>query len=483
MQEVIAVEGKWIYITVISVYMAIMIVVGIIASKHTKTAKDYWVAGRRLGTLVLAGTFGATFISSVTMMGAPSSGYRFGWSFWNVAHGTWIGPLIMVLMIQYFVRFVGYTVPDIIEARYGSKSRPIAALIVLFGSFGYAGVQIMAIGTVINVIMGLPFSVSLTIGTAIVIIYTVLGGMIAVTWTDVVQFIILVFGMLTAALMVLKLTGGLASLNRAVASIDVTYLSPIGPYGSAFMILGMAVAFGLGNPSQPSYLARAFSAKNVGSIRIALGIGSLANVLCMGGGLIVGLGALVILGTGISRVDIIFPLMVVKLFNPFLGGLLIAAIIAAIMSTADSFLLVAGTTIGRDFYQRYINIEATDRQLIVISRIVILIVGLVGLTIAIFYPESLMFLGAYVFGTVAAGLFFPLYIGMLWRRATSAAGIWGMISGFVGTFVFTFFKSLLPIHPIITGIMISGIVFVTVTFLTAPEPERVKAFMARIGRE
>lgn len=75
-----------------------------------------------------------------------------------MAHGTWIGPLIMVLMIQYFVRFVGYTVPDIIEARYGPKSRPIAALIVLFGSFGYAGVQIMAIGTVINVIMGLPLA-------------------------------------------------------------------------------------------------------------------------------------------------------------------------------------------------------------------------------------------------------------------------------------------------------------------------------------
>lgn len=482
MQEAIVVEGRWIYTAVIVTYMLGMLWIGVIASKVTKTAADYWVAGRKLGTFVLAGTFGATFISSVTMMGSPSSGYRFGWSYWNVSQGTWIGPLIMVLTIHYFVRFVGYSVPDMIEARYGPKSRPISAIIVLFGSFGYTGVQIMAIGTVLNVIMGWPYNISLVIGTLIVLIYTVMGGMYAVAWTDVVQFIILLLGMFFSVLAVLKTTGGLTALNNAVANIDTSYLHPIGPYGSAYMILGMAVAFGLGNPSQPSYLARAFSAKNVGSIRIALGIGAMGNVLCMGGGLIVGLGALVLLGTGIKRVDIIYPLMVVKLFHPFFGGLIIAAIIAAIMSTADSFLLQAGTTIGRDFYQRYINIEATDNQLINISRIVITIVGIVGLFIAIMYPESLQFLGAYVFGTVAAGLFIPLYVGMFWRRATSTAAVWGMITGFIGTFIFTF-KSLLPIHPIITGILISAIVFVIVTHLTPAEPERVDAFMRRIGRE
>jgi len=165
-----------------------------------------------------------------------------------------------------------------------------------------------------------------------------------------------------------------------------------------------------------------------------------------------------------------------------LGGFIIAAIIAAIMSTADSFLLVAGVTIGRDFYQRFINKDATDRQLITISRIVTLIVGAVGLIIAIIYPKSLVFLGAYVFGTVAAGLFVPLYIGMVWKRANSVGGILGIVCGFIGTFVFTMFN-LLPLHPIMTGIIISAVVYVLATLVTKPEPERVNEFMARIGRK
>ena len=482
MKELIAIEGRGIYITVIIIYMAVIILIGYLASRRTKTAEDYWVAGRKLGTLVLIGTFGATFISAFTMMGSPSGGYRFGWSFWNLAYGTWIGPLIMILFISYFVRFVGFTIPDIIEARYGPKSRPVAAVVVLFGSFGYAAVQTMAIGTVINAIMGIPFTIALIVGAGIVILYTVLGGMIAVAWTDVLQFIMLVLGMFITAGLALAATGGLSALNSAAMKIDPGYVSPLGPYGSAMVIIGMAVAFALGNPSQPSYLARAFSAKNTGSIRIALGVGTIANVLCIGGGIIIGLSARVLLGGDIARADLIFPLMVIKLMPPVFGGLIIAAIIAAIMSTADSFLLVAGVTIGRDFYQRYINKDASDRQLITISRIVTLIVGVIGLLIAIIYPKSLIFLGAYVFGTVAAGLFVPLYIGMVWKRANSTGGILGIVCGFIGTFVFTMFK-VIPLHPIIVGILISTVVFVIATLVTKPEPELSDSFMARIGRK
>ncbi len=480
MEEVI-VEGRWIYITVIAVYMLIMLVIGFIASRVTKTADDYWVAGRRLGTGVLVGTFGATLISAVANLGIPSNSYRFGWCFWNVGHGTWIGPLIMVVTIHYFVRFIGYTVPDIIEARYGPKSRPVAAVVVLFGSFGYAAAQIMAMGTVISAIMGLPFNVSLAIGTVIVIIYTVLGGMIAVSWTDVIQFIVLVLGTFVTALTVLHLQGGLSGLNSEVANIDPKLVSPLGPFGNAYVLIGMAVAFGLGNPSQPSYLARAFAAKNAASIRLALGIATLITLFCMGGGIVIGLGGRIMLGGEIARTDIVYPLVVLKLFHPLLGGLIIAGIVAAIMSTADSFLLVAGVTIGRDFYQRFINPDATDRQLITISRIVTLIVGLVGLGVALIYPESVLFLGAYVFGTVAAGIFVPLYIGLFWRRANSIGGISSMICGFVGTFIFTMFK-VFPVHPIIVGIAISAVVYIVVSLATKPEPERVEAFMARIGR-
>jgi sodium/proline symporter len=478
----VVVEGKAIYIVMVFVYLGVLMLIGYIAARRTKSEDDYWVGGRKFGVGILAGTFGATFISAITMLGSPSWGYRIGWSFWNIAHGTWIGPLIMVLSAAYFVRFVGYTVPDILEARYGVKARPLAACVALFGSFGYTGIQIMAMGTIISSIMGWPFTFSLVLSAGVVIAYTVLGGMQAVAWTDCIQFIILLIGMFITAIVGAYAVGGLTALNTKIAAIGASYVSPTGPR-SFWILLGMAVAFGLGNPSQPSYLARAFSAKNISSIRIALGIGTMANVLCIGAGIVIGMSGRLLIGEGIKPYDTVFPAMIVKLFHPVFGGIMIAAIVSAIMSTADSFLLVSGVTISRDFYQRFINPEASHAQLVTVSRWATLVVGAAGLVLAISYPKGVMSMGAYVFGTVAAGFFVPLYIGFIWRRANNVGGCLAIVCGFLGTFLFTYWKVIPLLHPIIIGVILSAVAFVIGSYVTAPNPERVKAFMQRIGRE
>jgi sodium/proline symporter len=477
------VPGRVWYVAVIIFYMVLMMFIGWIAARTTKNEDDYWVGGRRFGIGVLSGTFGATFISAVTMLGSPSWGYRIGWSFWNIAHGTWVGPLIMVVTAHYFVRFVSYTVPDILEARYGATARPLAAVVTLFGSFGYTGLQTMAMGTVLSGIMDWDLTWSIILSAGVVIAYTVWGGMLAVAWTDCVQFVWLLFGMFVTAIVGAQAVGGLSAMNAKIAAIGQGYISPTGPYGSFWILLGMAVAFGFGNPSQPSYLVRAFSAKNIASIRIALGVGTMANVLCIGAGVVIGMAARILLGEGIKPYDNVFPAMVVKLFHPILGGFIIAAIIAAIMSTADSFLLVSGVTISHDFYQRYVNPDASQQQLIRVSQWTTLIVGAAGLILALTYAQGVMSLGAYVFGTVAAGFFVPLYIGLFWRRANSVGGCSAIVIGFLGTFFFTYFKWIPKLHPIIIGVILSAIAYVIGTYLARPEPERVKAFMQRIGRE
>ena len=479
---VLDVPGRIWYALVVIFYMALMMFIGYIAARTTKSEDDYWVGGRKFGIGVLSGTFGATFISAVTMLGSPSWGYRIGWSFWNIGHGTWVGPLIMVVTAHYFIRFVGYTVPDILEARYGPKARPLSAIVALFGSFGYTGLQTMAMGTVLSGIMGWDLTWSIILSAGVVIAYTVWGGMKAVAWTDCVQFVMLLIGMFVTAIVAAYSVGGLTALNTKIAAIGAGYISPTGPYGSFWILLGMAVAFGIGNPSQPAYLVRAFSAKNISSIRIALGIGTLANVLCIGAGVVIGMAARIILGEGIKPYDNVFPAMVVNLFHPIFGGFVIAAIIAAIMSTADSFLLVSGVTISRDFYQRYINPEATQAQLIRVSQWTTLIVGAAGLILALTYSKGVMLLGAYVFGTVAAGFFVPLYIGLFWRRANNFGGCLAIVVGFLGTFLFTYWKVFPKIHPIIIGVILSAIAYVIGTYLTKPDPERTKAFMERIGR-
>ena len=478
----VVVEGKAIYIVMVFVYLGVLMLIGYIAARRTKSEDDYWVGGRRFGVGILAGTFGATFISAITMLGSPSWGYRIGWSFWNIAHGTWIGPLIMVLSAAYFVRFVGYTVPDILEARYGAKARPLAAVVALFGSFGYTAIQIMAMGTIISSIMGWGFTFSLVLSAGVVIAYTAMGGMQAVAWTDCIQFIMLLVGMFVTAIVGAYAVGGLTALNTKIAAVSASYVSPTGAR-SFWILLGMAVAFGLGNPSQPSYLARAFSAKNISSIRVALGIGTMGNVLCIGAGIVIGMSGRLLIGEGIKPYDTVFPAMIVKLFHPLFGGILIAAIVSAIMSTADSFLLVSGVTISRDFYQRFINPEASHAQLVTISRWSTLVVGAAGLVFALSYRAGVMLMGASVFGTVAAGFFVPLYIGFLWKRATNFGGCLAIVCGFLGALIFTYWKVIPLLHPIIVGVIISTIAFVIGSYVTAPDPERVRAFMKRIGRD
>jgi sodium/proline symporter len=463
------------------VYLLAMFGIGLLAKKHIKESGDFWVAGRRLGIGVLTGTFGATFISSFTMIGMAGAGYRFGWSQWMIANGTWLGPLIMILTMQYFVRFMGFTVPDIVEARYGAAARPVAAIIAGVGSFAFAGVQMYAMGTVLRLVFGWPMNTAIFVSSLAFIAYAVAGGFLAVAWTDCVQAVMLMVGIFLTALIALARVGGFNVLNTALVGINPGYVDPWGTFKSPMTVMAMALAFGLGNPSQPAYLARAYAARNTTSIRMALANGALMNVWAIFCGLAIGMSARVLFGPNITPVDAVFPYLIIQLTHPLFAALVLSAIIAAIMSTADSLLIVVGTTVARDFYQRYVRPDADEAKLVSVTRWSIAAAGLLAIGIAVWQPGSILTMGAYVFGAMGAGFFIPLYVGLFWRRATTTGGIAGMLAGVVGVVFFT--RVPVGIHPIIMGAVSSLLCYVVFSYLMPEQKELVDAFMVRIGRQ
>lgn len=477
-----AIADAPIYSIVMILYLALMFVIGLVAERRTRTAEDFWVSGRKLGAGVLTGTFTSTFISSFTMIGIAGAAYSVGWAQWSTAIGTWLGPLIMVLTMQYFVKFMGYTVPDILEARYGAPARPVAAFLSGLGLIAYTGVQMYAMGTILTLVLGWPTHIAMIVTSMVMIVYTVAGGFTAVAWTDCVQAVMLVVGLYVTAFIALSKVGGLGQLNAALTNIDVNYVDPYGTFKSPMTLVATAIAYGLGNPSQPAYLARAFAAKDTRSIKLALANGTFFNVWGILCGVIIGMTTRVLFGPGITPADAVFPYLVTHLLPPVFGALLIASIMAAIMSTADSYLVAFGTSIAVDFYQRYVRPQASDKQLMSITRISLAVAGVFALLLALYFPGSILTVGAYVFGGMAAALFVPLYVGFFWRRANTVGAVASMLSGSIALVAFTRYN--IGIHPIIMGVLFSAIAYVVLSLLTPPLPDSfVDAFMERIGRQ
>lgn len=469
-----------IYGSIIILYFFIMLLIGWIAKNKTKTIDDYWVAGRKLGILVLFGTFFGTFLSGYSYMGLAGGAYKLGFSMWLLGNGTWIGPLIILFTVKYFVKFAGHTISDIFEARYGPVARPVSAIIIGWGALIFVGINIYVIGLALFQVFGLSLNITVLLIGIVIVIYTVLGGFYAVAWTDCIQSLIMIGGMTVAVFVVLANVGGFAALIDSATKVDPRLVAPVGPNQTPMALFALALAFGLGNPSQPMYLVRAFSAKNTQSIRLGIGFATIVTLWAMFGGVIVGMGGR-ILFPDVTPVDIIFPHVVTILLHPILGALVIGAMVSAVMSSADSALLLVGTAVAKDFYARYFNPDADQKQLIRVSKISVLVGGIIAVLFALWHPSIVIIMGAYVFGAMAAALFIPLYVGFFWIRPTQVAAVASMIAGLSGIVIFT--VNPVPIlHPIIMGVLSSLVTYLLFTFITPSDPKRVEAFMERIGR-
>lgn len=459
------------YVSVFVIYMLFVFGLGIYLSRWVKSEGDFWVASHQLNGFVGGCSIAATQISAGSVIGSVGLWYGIGWAW------VWVWPLISVgyivaveLIGRRMQRLDYYTIPDYLEARFGSNiPRAIAAVVITISFIAYIGAQTMAAGYIFRTLFGWPFVWGALFFTGIYIAYTILGGMFAVAYTDMVQVIVMSIGGVIAVPIILDQVGGIAMVNAIVHSMKSTM---VGLGMPPFKLFGFFIVFGLFSMSAPQLLIRIVTVKNFKEARIAVWWAGLFNIIIITGFAVIGVGCRVLFPQ-LASWDLASPTVASGVLPPLLGGLLLSALLAAMMSTTDSLLLTAGSAVAHDIYAKIINPEATGKQKLFIGRVVSLVVGVVPFVL-IFTPyfkgALIQFIVASSVALAASTFFGPIIIGLCWKRATKQGCIWAMILGFFADAIWLILKKPFGIHEVLVGLAVSLLALIIVSYNTPQTP-------------
>jgi SSS family solute:Na+ symporter/sodium/proline symporter len=449
-----------------------LIAVGAYRSRQVKTQDDFMVAGRRLSAKVLVGTLLATWIGSGSIIAGAGLAYDKGFpALWFDA-GVWIAIIILYLIAGRVRAFAQYTVPDILEARYNKYARMLGTLVTVIAYTAIVSYQFRAGGMVLNLVTGIPVDTGIIITAVFVIAYTVLAGLISVAYTDVVNGAIMIIGLFIALPFLLSGAGGWGEIASRLPE-------------SHFQLLGnmtLMEAMGYSLPTMLLLLGesgmyqRFFSARDEKTARKSV-IGWLAGTIVIETLIVV----IAIIGSSLFS-DIESEMVIlhaVKFGLPVvIGCLLLAAIVAVIVSTADSFLLVPSTNIIRDIYQRFINPKASQKKIILYSRIVVVLLGLFAFMQVKFFTRILE-MALYAYTMYGVGITPALMAAFFWKRANAYGGVSSMAAGMSMTLIWEISGQPWGIPTVYPALLLSLLGLIVVSLMTSkPAAEKWKPFYA-----
>ncbi len=460
-----------VHLIVFGAYFTVLFAIGWMSLRSTHSESDYWIAGGKLGWLVGGATLAATHCSAGTFVGTVGVMHSVGWSFgWLVLFIPVSYWFLAAVLAPRFTRQREMTLPAFIETRYYGKGvRGLAAVIILIATVVYIQAQILAGGLIANVILGIPMTWGMIGFTVVLIVYTMVGGMIAVVYTDLVQLVVMTLGAILGAPLALSALGGLGETLRYAEVVNpLTFTWEAMPPTLLFTI---ALAFALGTVATPEKLVRLYAMKDMRTIRrgvlLAIVFATAINLLVF----IVALAASVlfpVLPTG----DLAMPLVARSALPPILGSILLAAITAAMMSTVDSLLIVAGSALSHDIYGSLFAAHASPGRRNLINRAGVALVGsapLVLLLSGIGEGELVQFIVLLFTALMGASFFAPVVLGVFWRRATREGATAAMLGGVTATFLWKLFGSE-AIDPVLPGFLCSTALLFGVSLATPPPP-------------
>lgn len=454
------------YFWVIIAYLMILIAVGAYRSKFVKTQDDFMVAGRKLSAKVLVGTLLATWIGSGSIIAGAGLAYDKGFpALWFDA-GVWAALVILFFIAGRARRFGQYTVPDILEARYNKYARLLGTIVTIIAYTAIVSYQFRAGGMVLNLITGISVDQGIIITAVFVIGYTVLAGLISVAYTDVVNGVIMVIGLVIALPFLLSNAGGWAGVAQ---NLPVEHFQLLGNM-SLLEALGYALPTMLLLLGESGMYQRFFSARDertakravVGWIIVTILIETLIVVLAVVGSSMFSDidGEMVILHSVRHGLPVL------------IGCLTLAAIVAVIVSTADSFLLVPSTNIMRDIYQRFINPNLSQKKMVLYSRIVVVALGLFAFVQVRFF-EKVLEMAIYAYTIYGVGITPAVMAAFFWKRATAAAGVCSITAGTVVTIVWEILNQPWDIPTVYPALGLSLFCLIFISLFT-PKPDKAK---------
>ncbi len=470
-------------------YAALMLYIGFYFYRQNKNTEDYFLGGRSLGPVVSALSAGASDMSGWLLMGLPGALYASGLIESYIAIGLSIGALLNWSFVAKRLRIYtsvianSITIPDYFETRFDDDKhilRIVCAIVILIFFTFYVSSGLVGGAKLFEATFGIRYEYALTTGTLIIVAYTFLGGYKAVCWTDLLQGLLMMGALIVVPAVMLYHLGGFGEAMVVIEEIKPNALS-MGEGIGALSIVS-ALAWGLGYFGQPHILVRFMSIRSTKDIPTATFVGISWMVISLIGACFIGL-------LGIAYVhkfeltlqdpEKIFIVMSQLLFNPWIAGILLSAILAAIMSTASSQLLVSSSTIAEDFYKRIFNKEASNKTVMNLGRMGVLLVALVAFVISTDKESSVLSIVAYAWAGFGASFGSVMLFSLFWSRMTRIGAILGMITGAAVVVLWKNYLAELfnfPIYEIVPGFIAASAVIIITSLLTKVRPGTKAAY-------
>ncbi|QZN95821.1 sodium/proline symporter PutP [Symbiopectobacterium purcellii] len=425
------------------VYIFGMVLIGLAAYRSTTTLGDYILGGRRMGSVVTALSAGASDMSGWLLMGLPGAIFISGISESWIAIGLTIGAYLNWrwvagrLRVHTEVNHNALTLPDYFTHRFEDTRkilRVIAALIILVFFTIYCASGIVAGARLFESTFGMSYATSLWAGAAATIAYTFIGGYLAVSWTDTVQATLMIFALILTPVMVILALDGVDTSLLVIAAKNPANLDMF--KGLDVIAIISLLGWGLGYFGQPHILARFMAADSHHTIRSARRISMTWMILCLAGAVSVGFFGIAYFsnhpeqaGNVTNNAERVFIELSMLLFNPWIAGILLSAILAAVMSTLSCQLLVCSSAITEDLYRPFFRPGATQRELVWVSRIMVLLIAIISIVLAANPENRVLGLVSYAWAGFGAAFGPVILISLLWPRMTRNGALVGMLIG------------------------------------------------------
>ncbi|WP_141531066.1 sodium/proline symporter PutP [Bacillus thuringiensis] len=467
----------------LAIYMAGMLYIGYWSYKKTSDLSDYMLGGRGLGPAVTALSAGASDMSGWMLMGLPGAMYATGLSSVWIAIGLLIGAYANYLIIAPRLRTYtevandSITIPDFLENRFKDRTkilRFVSAIVILVFFTFYASAGLVSGGRLFENSFNLDYKIGLFVTVGVVVAYTLFGGFLAVSWTDFVQGCIMFIALVLVPIVAFTDVGGVTETFNTIKQVDASHLDMF--KGTTILGIISFLAWGLGYFGQPHIIVRFMAITSIKDLKTSRRIGIGWMTISIIGAMLTGLIGIAYYAKNNATLqdpEMVFVTFSNILFHPYITGFLLSAILASIMSSISSQLLVISSAVTEDFYKTFFRRNASDKELVFIGRLSVLVVAMIAVVLAYHPSDTILTLVGYAWAGFGSAFGPAILLSLYWKRTNKWGVLAGMIVGAVVVIAWVKIPSLKTImYEMVPGFFCSLLTVIVVSLLTK---EPVKA--------
>ncbi len=467
----------------LAIYMAGMLYIGYWSYKKTSDLSDYMLGGRGLGPAVTALSAGASDMSGWMLMGLPGAMYATGLSSVWIAIGLLIGAYANYLIIAPRLRTYtevandSITIPDFLENRFKDRTkilRFVSAIVILVFFTFYASAGLVSGGRLFENSFNLDYKIGLFVTVGVVVAYTLFGGFLAVSWTDFVQGCIMFIALVLVPIVAVTDVGGVTETFNTIKQVDASHLDMF--KGTTILGIISFLAWGLGYFGQPHIIVRFMAITSIKDLKTSRRIGIGWMTISIIGAMLTGLIGIAYYAKNNATLqdpEMVFVTFSNILFHPYITGFLLSAILASIMSSISSQLLVISSAVTEDFYKTFFRRNASDKELVFIGRLSVLVVAMIAVVLAYHPSDTILTLVGYAWAGFGSAFGPAILLSLYWKRTNKWGVLAGMIVGAVVVIAWVQIPSLKAImYEMVPGFFCSLLTVIVVSLLTK---EPVKA--------